>query len=359
MKKISFILMILIILLCPVSSYATPESAYEFDGKEVEDLVPDSVSEYGLKYDEISDALDFKKVFSLIFSAFVKCFKDNFICVGSVFCILVFMYIIKTLSPTENQDIINILSVVAAVGTMTSIFKNVFGGASGLKTSLEEVASFGTSLMPVLFGAVSASGKAGTAAFGSMGISILFSVLAFVGTELCIPLVNTFFTLGISSSVLSNKGLSSSLQLFKKLFLSIIGVCSFVFSLVMGAQKLLASSADSVTVKTAVYTVRNAVPLVGGSISDSMSAILSSAETVSRGIGVFGCIVIFLLLLTPLLSAAVSLFSVKLLSVVADVFGLEKMSGFFISVTEAYYIILALSAASVTMSIISLGIVMV
>ncbi len=49
-------------------------------------------------------------------------------------------------------------------------------------------------------------------------------------------------------------------------------------------------------VRSAAYAVGNGIPVVGGSIGESMSAVFASAEAVAKNIGVFGAVAVVLLL---------------------------------------------------------------
>ena len=187
---------------------------------------------------------------------------------------------------------------------------------------------------------------------------MLFSALSFVGTELVVPCVNTFFAIGVTSSVLSNGALYSLSKTLKKICVSALGVCSLVFSLSVGARHALASGADATSVRSAAYAVGNGIPVVGGSIGESMSAVFASAEAVAKNIGVFGAVAVVLLLFSPLVTVGVLWLLSSVSGAVAEIFGLDRMRRFFSVVCDAYSLVAALAAGVGVLVIISLGLVM-
>lgn len=102
----------------------------------------------------------------------------------------------------------------------------------------------------------------------------------------------------------------------------------------------------------------NGIPVVGGSIGESMSAVFASAEAVAKNIGVFGAVAVVLLLFSPLVTVGVLWLLSSVSGAVAEMFGLDRMRRFFSVVCDAYSLVAALAAGVGVLVIISLGLVM-
>ena len=319
--------------------------------------LPESVREYGLSAEDTSEFLELKNVFSLLLKAVGAAFGNALAPFGLTVALLVALYILGAICRDRNDALMKTLCTVAVFGTAATAFFPVFDTSSSLKSAVDDVCAFGQSLFPVLLSCVCASGKTAAASAASVSAGALFSSLSFVGTELVVPLVNTFFAVGVSSSVLSNGSLYSLSKTLKKICVSVLGVCSLIFSLVMGAQQLLASSADATSVRAAAYAVGNGIPVVGGSIGESMSAVMASAEAIAKNVGVFGCVAVVCILFSPLVTVGVLWLLSSVSGAIAEMLGLDRMRRFFSVICDAYAIVAALAASIGVLVIISLGLV--
>ena len=351
----AFIAVLAVFFFSRVPSFAAEPEA---KGSEVEDALPESVREYGLTYEKVSDFLELKSVFSLLFSAVAAAFSKALVPFLTAVVFLVALFLLKGLLPERENPLIKTLCAVFAFGSVAAAFVPVFDSSSALRTAIGDVCAFGQSLFSVLLSCVAASGRTAAAAAASAGTGVLFSALSFVGTEIAVPCVNTFFAVGVTSSVLSDGFLYSLSKTLKKVCVSVLGVCSLVFSLAMGARQLLASSADNVSVRAAAYAVGNGIPVVGGSIGESMSAVIASAEAVAKNVGVFGAVAVVLILFSPLVSVFVLRFLSAVLCAVSEMFGLDSMRRFFSVVGDAYSLVCALAASVGVLVIIGIGLVM-
>lgn len=325
---------------------------------EVEDAVPESVREYGLTKDNISDFLELKNIFSLLLSALKSAFSSALVPFFATLALLVALYLLNGILPDRENALTKTLCAVFAFGSVCSTFVSVFDAASSLRTAISEVCAFGQSLFPVLLSCVAASGRTACAAASSVGTGVLFSSLSFVGSEVVVPCVNTFFALGVTSSVLSNGALFTLSKTLKKLCVSVLGICSLLFSLCVGARGILAASADASSVRVAAYAVGNGIPFVGGSIAESMSAVVASAEAVAKSVGVFGSVCVVAVLFAPLVSVGVLWTVSAVLGAASEMLRLDGMRRFFSVVGDACSIIAALAAGVGVLCLISIGLVM-
>ena len=354
LKKVFVIALVLVFTFTlPFSTYA---ESLEQGLADVEDALPESVREYGLTAENTADFLDLGNVFSLLLSALKKAFSAAVVPFLATLAFLVALYLLNALLSDKDSPLQKTLCAVFAFGSLVSTFVSVFDVSSAVRTSISDVCAFGQSLFPVLLSCVGASGRAARAAAASVETGVLFSALSFVGTELVVPCVNTFFAIGVTSSVLSNGALYSLSKTLKKICVSALGVCSLVFSLSVGARHALAS--DATSVRSAAYAVGNGIPVVGGSIGESMSAVFASAEAVAKNIGVFGAVAVVLLLFSPLVTVGVLWLLSSVSGAVAEMFGLDRMRRFFSVVCDAYSLVAALAAGVGVLVIISLGLVM-
>lgn len=116
------------------------------------------------------------------------------------------------------------------------------------------------------------------------------------------PMTNLLFTFSSVSMVCTEAKLSCVTAALRKLIMRFIQIFSIFFAFVLGAQSILARSADSLTLRTARFAISSFVPIAGGTIAEALSTLRDGMGLIRSTAGIGGIVVIVLLLLPELLS---------------------------------------------------------
>ena len=68
-------------------------------------------------------------------------------------------------------------------------------------------------------------------------------------------------------------------------------------SIILNMQSGIASASDTFATKAIRFALGNYIPLIGGSVSESLSVVNGSIGIIKQGAGITGIIVLFLLIL--------------------------------------------------------------
>lgn len=251
---------------------------------------------------------------------------------------------------SEVSEIVGV--VVAAFAALTPIISLISRTDAVMKSASAFLAisvPVYTVLMAVTGNTVTGAGYSVLALFAGNSIPVLSSALI-------IPLLNIFLALALVSAVSSMdlKNLTKSIYKFSNW---LIVITTTLFSGLISFQAFLNSNTDSLSMKTAKLITSSAVPIVGGTISDSLSALQSSLSIVKSGIGAFGVLVMILIFLPVVIEAILWIIVFSAGGIVADLFQASKISEFMTITNSAAKMILAVLVSTCIALVICTSIV--
>ncbi len=205
--------------------------------------------------------------------------------------------------------------------------------------------SFFSSLVPLLSAVTLAGGGVKSAAVGASGMNLVLSLVGGVFTAGLSSLTGFSLAMGLASSV-GGHGAQTVSKFSKGLFMWIFGIGTALLMGTLSLQTLVSSSSDSAAMRTAKYIAGTGIPMVGGTISSSLSTLaagLSYAKGVIGGAAVF---VLLLMFLTPLLLLLLYRLALWAASLIAELVGISSAVGCFGSFKGALDITLSVYALS-------------
>ena len=153
---------------------------------------------------------------------------------------------------------------------------------------------------PVMAGILLAGGRpmsASAHSFLMLGAGDAVSLLA---SGFMVPVLQVFLMLSLVSALSPNIRLEGVCRAFYKALKWTLGFSMTVFSAVMGIQNLFSLQTDAVRLRAAKFAVSSFVPVVGGAISESLSAVEGALKALRSGVGAIGLLGI-VLIVTPVM----------------------------------------------------------
>ena len=192
---------------------------------------------------------------------------------------------------------IGVITTLISLGSFCEIFTIV-------TDSMEKVGAFFSSLIP-LFSAITLSGGGNyTAAGQSLAMATTVSIFSRVIT----PLFTVLLSAMLAFSLLSSFGISGTERLvmsMKRNLLLLISAVGAVILATVSLQTLLSSPRDTAAMRAVRHLAGSMLPVVGGTVSASLSALWSGLSLAKGVVGVGGIAAILGMLLSPLLSLLV------------------------------------------------------
>ena len=163
-----------------------------------------------------------------------------------------------------------------------------------------DLSRFTLGLSPLFVTLFAAGGSTARAGVASGGFSAFLALLELFSTSLFPPLLRTLLALALLGAL-------GNTTLIRELSRRLSGVAVFFFSLLsmlltasLAFQSLLASSADSVALRTVKYTAASGIPYVGGTLAGTLGALQASLSLLRGALGGSAIVALLSLLLPPL-----------------------------------------------------------
>jgi stage III sporulation protein AE len=223
--------------------------------------------------------------------------------------------------------------------------------------AINTAGGFMIAFIPVFAGILIAAGRVGSA----VGFqTALFSAAQLIGqwsAYIIPPVTGMFFAASVTEAVSPGLNLSALGEQFKKGAVWSLGVCMTVFVGIVSLQNAIATSADSVTLRTAKFFSVSLIPVVGGAIGDALGTVGGAMGLIKSTSGVYAILALAFILLPGAFEIVLWKMALSLGSGVAEMFGINKILGLLKSVNTALSVLLAAVATVAVMFIVSTAVV--
>lgn len=334
----------------------TYKEEYDFDEiiSSIDDETLQILSEIGvdeISYEKIfsvSPAKVFKAIFNIVNGTLNGPVKFAVITVG----ILILTTLLS--SVTESDESISFVggSVIAlsAAVPVAQVVTTAF-------SVLETLGVFTTAFAGVFCAVVSSAGNvSGAATYSSITVfsNALFSGLL---SEFSRPVVNAMCSLSFLSCFdffgFSTR-FSSTVKKVYVFFMSFVGT---VFSGIVTIKGVLSNGADTLTAKGVRFVVGRSLPVVGGTVSETYSALISSLSLIKNTVGIFGIITVVITVLPTLIQLILWVLCLEITISISESFGTQKAIGMLNVLKDTMILLIATLSIVTAIFIVSVGVV--
>lgn len=247
-----------------------------------------------------------------------------------------------------TASLICVMIVMPSVG---SCLENCF-------LTLDQGGHFMIAYAPV-FAAVSAAG-------GGITSSALYSMAIIGAAQLAVelsksiiqPLLSVMLALGIAEGVNPDFAMSGFTTCIKKFVTFAVSLTMTVFTALISLQSFAGTSADTVAAKAVKLAASNFIPIVGGAISDAYGTVKASFGILRSGVGIFGIIAVCVMVLPPLVEAAVFRMVLMLASAAASIFDCGPVKAFLSAADDVMSLIFSVLMSFSVMFVVSTAVVL-
>ncbi len=199
-----------------------------------------------------------------------------------------------------------------------------------------------------------------TGALYAMGGNVSAAVVNNAGMMMFLNLLENFCVIAMRAAVgictaltvcsafVPNLRLSAIGNFVKRIYTFFLGFLMLLLSFSLSVQTALSSAADSVAMRSAKMLAGTAIPVVGGTVGDSLKTVAAGISFLRTGVGLGGVILLLLLLLPTLVSVILYRLSFIAAGACAELLGCDReqrlLSGF---VTIYGYLLATVAICSV------------
>ena len=191
--------------------------------------------------------------------------------------------------------------VESAVGIISTviIFESVGGLYDAVMSSLHQISSFFAALIPITVGITALGGGISGAGVQSAGMYTTLSVVSSLATRIFSAVSSFGLAMGLLSA-LGNEHTSAVCRGVKELLGRISGIFTALISGAFSLQTLIASAADSASIRAVKYAASGLIPVVGSTVSGAISTLAAGLAYAKGIVGGAGIVVIIYLAMSPL-----------------------------------------------------------
>lgn len=378
MKKILMFLLCLLLLCMPVSAVSGSDASGEstlqeqfeeqLEASGADELIenaPEQVKES--LYDLGLDTISFQKILSLSPKEFIPYFIDQVQAViarpvkllAIVVGIIVLCALMNALKQSMAKDKLKeVFQVVSILCICAAVITPVIDCISKTGKTIFDCSNFLISFVPVLSGVMTAGGQIVTATSYQVFLFWAAELVSVIVSRTLVPFLGIYLAIAITSSMNAEFRLDKIADSLKSLICWFLGGLLTVFVGILSIQGIVASSADTVSLKATKFLISSVVPVVGGALSDALGSVQSCVKLLKTSVGAYG-IIIAVMTFLPLLIESISwLLVTKISQVVAEFLGVGGVTPVLKATSSVLSIILAIILCFMMLIIITTTIMM-
>ncbi len=245
---------------------------------------------------------NFGKIGKNIFRYFLREIVFNFRLLGELVLLAMALALLQNMrhafeNETVNQIAFSICFLVV-MGLVIHSFTITFQIA---RNAIEQMTNFMYAIIPLLFSLIAAGGGVTTTAIVH---PILISSIGLMGglmSDLIFPLLLFAGVLGTVQFLVEGFPVDKLANFLKSAALGLMGLAMAIFIGIITIRGFAGTIADSTALRTAKYVTNTFLPVVGGSLSDTMEMAIGCSMVLKGGIGIFGLGLIIVIIIFPLM----------------------------------------------------------
>lgn len=228
--------------------------------------------------------------------------KTAFALVSSIAALMLLGAVINNLTQSLGKKGIEEAGGFAIFVYISAISATAFEAAGNYVTqTLEDITVFVHSIVPAMVTLCISSGEAVRATMAHPVIFFVCSGAATVIRKVITPLVLLRVVCTLLCGITANDGIKEFTQLFSKFHKTLLTFSMSLFAGILGISSFASTSFDNLAARGIKFAVSASVPVVGGSISEAMSSVASSAMLLKNAVGLGGVMMLFAMFALPLL----------------------------------------------------------
>jgi stage III sporulation protein AE len=255
----------------------------------------------------------------------------------------------------KASDVFGIVGVLAGAGLMIMYVSEIIVRAAA---TLHSGGVFLMTFVPVFAGVMAVAGQLTTASVFAASVITAGQVFTYITSIILTPLSSCILGVSAAGAITPDLKIDALAQTIQKVVVWVLGFIVVLFTGLLSLQSFISTSADTVAMRAAKFTVSNSVPFVGSAVSDALVAVRGSVNILRNSTGTFGIIAGLAIVVPTLVSVFAHKIALGIAAAISGVFGLTQLSGLLKSGESVMGIIFALLFCFTLIVTISVGLML-
>lgn len=242
-----------------------------------------------------------------------------------------------------------LLSFCLRLTVYTAIVLQTAGAVEVAQTYLDRLMTLTGGMIPVMGTLYALGGNIGRAAVSSELMLVFLGICQYVSAAVTPPLCAVCTSFSLMDALGTRLTLSPLCEQVKRWYASLLGLVMFLLTLALSTQSVLVGKADTLGMRGVKYAVGNMIPVVGGAVAGTLSAVGAGIGLLRGVCGVAGIILVALLLLPALVRLLLLRATLRLAATIASMLSCDGEAKLLGEVASLHgYLAAAVSICSVT-----------
>lgn len=351
------LLMLLLILISPINVCAQENQEIPEEYENMLDSLPNDIANmlpekiFSENIDDVAQGVkeitSWDYIFNMVFDVLGLNIKTLLKSLASILGLLTLCSLLNMLKEsvkgTATDQIVGLVRGAIVVFSILQISREPLKRSMLL---LEEMKTFTNIISPVMCSMYAIGGNVTSAFVHNYGLIVFLSIIENVCIISLESILGVCLGLALASSFTGEANLLPLSNAIKKTFAFFIGTIMLVFTTVISTQTLLASKADTLSTKTAKMLASQMIPMVGGTVGETLRTAGASVEYLRSNIGVVLIIVLLIMILPTFISIALYRLGFIASNAFAGLLGCEREGKILLEISSIYGYVLAIVSIS-------------
>ena len=294
-------------------------------------------------------------VFSLLWDGLL----DFLPIIASIIAISILGGMVGNLKPSSGGksigNIVHFVTYGVVIVFLGATLVELIALTSKTLTSLKSLMDM---IFPVLLTLLTAVGGSVSVGLYQPAIALLGNIFISLITYFLMPLFIFSIVFSIVGNLSNNVRLDKFVAFLQGTFKWSIGLLFTLFLGFITIQGISASAVDGLSIRTAKYTIKSYVPIVGGYVSDGLSIIMASSMLIKNAVGTAGLLLILFSVISPVISLILFMLSLRFMAGIIEPVGDRKTANFVSDISKSMSMLIALIVAVSFMYMVMTGLIM-
>lgn len=366
LKSIFCAVFIVLAVVCvTITSSATEYDDISEDYEQLLDGIPEDVADmlpnglYSQDIDEIHGAVDqmsgFEYIVDTVMNVLGLELGNGLKLLATLLSVIVLSALLRTVSSLMRSNMIkNVVGICGTAAVMGAVIMLQYDSISMVKNFLDRLNVLANSMIPIMGTLYTMGGNVASAAVNNSAMMIFLTVCETLCNRTVMPVTVLCLGFALASAFSSYVDLTGIAAFVKKSYTVLISFVMMLLMTVLAAQSTLASASDGIAARAAKFVAGNFIPVVGGSVGESLKTVAGSVKYIRSTVGVAGIIIIVLLLLPTIISVITIRLAIMLSGTAARMLGCREEARLLGELTSIYGYFLAVICACSVMFIFAL-----
>ena len=266
--------------------------------------------------------------FGVLSDSFKSAFQPAIGSLCLIVCLIVAAAAVKALSDSVLTDSapFTLCMTLVCSGVILASVKTAYDAAKVCLTGIDALMDSMIAVMCALYG------LSGSIVGGSAAVTVLMAVMQavrLVCTKLLLPLITVCLGCSLLSGLGFNTGLKGAANAVRRAVVFLCAASGTVICFALAYQTVIVKTADGAALRTLKFGASSFIPIIGASLSESLSSVISAISAVRAYAGLGGILSILALTVPPVVIIITCRLALKAGSLLSSTLGLEYTAPLF------------------------------